>query len=63
MKTYEIVVSTTHIYSTRKKFATEEEASIWADEQAGTVCLDDEADWSFCDGTFEVEGVTEEVTA
>ena len=63
MKTYEILVCTTHLYSTRKKFANEEEASIWADEQGGTVCLDDEADWSFDDGTFEVVGVTAEEAA
>ena len=59
MKTYEIVISTTSLYVTSKKFANEEEASIWADEQAGVVCPEAEADWSFSDSTSDVEWVTE----
>ena len=55
MTKFTINVFTTHMYSTVKEFATQDEASTWADEQAGTLCLDDEADWSFDNGEFETE--------
>ena len=63
MKTYQIVLSTTHIYSESKEFASEDEAYEWATEQGHTVTLDDSPDWSFDDGTYEVDGVTEEKAA
>ena len=59
MKTYEIVISTTHTYSARKEFSSEEEADAWAKTQGQEVTLEDSPDWSFDDGVFEVEAVSE----
>ena len=59
MKTYEISVEIKHIHRTQKKFASEEQAWAWAEEQCQTVDLHESGDWDFTDGTFEVWDVTE----
>lgn len=60
MKSYEIILSNTKIYKTKRKFANEDEAHDWAFEQGQSVDLCDDPDWSFYDGTFEVIETTEE---
>ncbi len=60
MKSYEIILSNTRIYKTKRKFANEDEAYDWAEEQGQSVDLCDDPNWSCCDGTFEVIETTEE---